>query len=74
MKRSKYLNLEAELSRAGINKSALARSIGISSSSMYAKIRGERDFKITEIDNIISMLSELTDQELTVDYLFKPRL
>lgn len=65
-----FRNLEAELARAGISKSTLARVLSVSVSTLYAKLRGEREFKLEEMERIRSYLERETGSELTIDYIF----
>ena len=72
MDRVKYCNLESELMRSGISKSALAAMIEVSVSALYAKMNGSRPFKLSECQKIKRYLSIAMDRELTIDYLFDP--
>lgn len=65
-----FRNLEAELARAGISKITLARVLSVSVSTLYAKLRGEREFKLEEMERIRSYLERETGSELTIDYIF----
>lgn len=65
-----FRNLEAELARAGISKNTLARVLSVSVSTLYAKLRGEREFKLEEMERIRSYLERETGSELTIDYIF----
>lgn len=75
MEREKDLfpNLSAEMARANLSKPALAQIIGISLGAMYAKTSGKTEFTLGEMRDISSCLDTMTDQELTLDYLFKKR-
>ena len=72
MERDKSLfpNLEAELARANLSKPALAQIIGIACGSMYSKINGKTEFNLGEMQAIANCLETMTDQKLTLDYLF----
>lgn len=66
-----FSNLEAELSRAGLSKVALAQIIGVSNGALYSKISGKTEFNLGEMQAIANCLETMTEQKLTLDYLFK---
>lgn len=66
-----FPNLEAELSRVGLSKTALAQIIGVSNGSLYSKINGKTEFNLGEMQSIANCLETMTEQKLTLDYLFK---
>lgn len=72
MERDKELfpNLAAEMARANITKPALAQIIGIALGSMYSKVNGKTEFTLGEMQAIASCLETMTEQKLTLDYLF----
>lgn len=72
MERDKELfpNLAAEMARANLTKPALAQIIGIACGSMYSKINGKTEFNLGEMQAIANCLETMTDQKLTLDYLF----
>ena len=72
MEREKELfpNLAAEMARANLTKPALAQIIGIALGSMYSKINGKTEFNLGEMKAIASCLETMTEQKLTLDYLF----
>lgn len=72
MERDKELfpNLAAEMARANLTKPALAQIIGIACGSMYSKINGRTEFNLGEMQSIASCLETMTEQKLTLDYLF----
>ena len=55
-----YLNDKITLSRIPIT--AIAEEIGLSRQSLYLKMKGERDFKASEINKLCDFL-RLTDEE-----------
>lgn len=67
---ARFVNLESELTRAGIHKSVLAGHIGISNSSMSSKFTGATEFKLSEMEKIRDYISRSSYKELTLDYLF----
>lgn len=58
-----YLNDRIALSRVPIV--ALAEMLGISRQSMYLKMKGEREFKTSEVAKLCEVL-RLTDEEKTL--------
>lgn len=65
-----FPNLEAELSRVGLSKPELAKTINISQSKLYSKFNGSRDFNLGEMREIARTLESLSGQKLSLDYLF----
>ena len=72
MERDKELfpNLAAEMARANLTKPALAQIIGIACGSIYSKINGKTEFNLGEMQAIANCLETMTEQKLTLDYLF----
>ncbi len=72
MERDKELfpNLAAEMARANLTKPALAQIIGIACGSMYSKINGKTEFNLGEMQAIANCLETMTEQKLSLDYLF----
>lgn len=66
-----YRNLEAEFLRAGIDKAALTKELGISMQSLNNKLKQKTEFTLAEMDGIKSYLQDKTLQEFTLDYLFE---
>lgn len=58
-----YLNDRITLSRIPIT--AIAEGLGLSRQSLYLKMRGERDFKISEVTKLCEIL-RLTEEEKTL--------
>lgn len=58
-----YLNNRITLSRIPIV--ALAEKMGISRQSLYLKMKGERDFKTSEVSKLCEIL-RLTEEERTL--------
>ena len=75
MEREKVLfpNLEAELARITLSKSALSKIIGIASGSVYSKLSGKTEFNLAEMQAIRNVLNQMTEQHFTLDYLFLKR-
>ncbi len=71
MDKETFPNLSAEMARANLTKPALAQIIGISLGSIYSKTSGKTEFNLGEMQAICNCLETLTEQELTLDYLFK---
>ena len=68
--RDLFPNLAAEMARANLSKPALAQIIGIAVGSMYSKINGKTEFTLGEMQDIARCLETMTEQKLTLDYLF----
>ena len=66
-----FINLEAELLRAKLNKAELAGKIGISSGSMSSKFNGKTEFNLNEMLQIREILESYTGRELKLDDLFE---
>lgn len=62
----KYLNNTIILSRIPIT--AIAEKLGISRTSLYNKLSGKRDFKVSEISKLCEIL-RLTEQERLLIFL-----
>lgn len=58
-----YLNDRIKLSRIPIT--AIAEGLGLSRQSLYAKMKGEREFKSSEVTKLCEIL-RLTDEEKTL--------
>ena len=66
-----FLNLEAELLRAKLNKAELAAMINISVGSMSSKFNGKTEFNLNEMLSIKKILETRTGQTLKLDDLFE---
>lgn len=66
-----YNNLEAELARAHILKYELAEIIGIFPTTLTTRLKGESDFKLSEMRLIRDRLQKETGEYYTLDYLFE---
>lgn len=51
----------------------IAKRIGISRQSLYLKIKGEREFKASEVSKLCDIL-RLTDEEKTLVFFLQVRL
>jgi predicted transcriptional regulator len=60
--------LRAEIARKNISKSQLAKSLDLSPASLYLKLKGEREFKESEIQKLIAVL-ELTANDVNRIFL-----
>lgn len=63
-----YLNGKIALSRIPIT--AIAEEMGLSRQSLYLKMKGERDFKTSEVEKLCEVL-RLTDDERLLIFLPK---
>ena len=59
--------LRAEIARKNVSKAQIARELGISTSGLWLKMTGEREFKETEIKALVRVL-DLTPAD--VDRIF----
>ncbi len=64
----KYLNDRILLSRIPIT--AIAESMGLSRQTLYHKMKGEREFKVSEVLKICELL-RLTSEEKTLIFFAK---
>ena len=55
--------LRAEIARKDISKRAIAEALGISETSLFMKMRGDREFKETEIRKLVEVLA-LTPEDV----------
>lgn len=66
-----YFNLVKFLDQHQISNNDLAEIIKLSPATLSQKMMGNTDWKITEMLEIQKYLSALTEEKLTLDYLFK---
>ena len=64
-------NLEAELIRAGVSKSELARVLNISRATMSSRFTARTNFKLEEINKIRELLESKLGDTFVVEYLFR---
>ena len=69
----KYPNIKAEMARYGLSGTSIADSLGISMSSFSLKVNGKRDWTVSEAVKLVSLFSELSGSEVSMDYLFLNR-
>ena len=53
--------LRAEIARKDISKRAIAEALDISETSLFLKMRGDREFKETEIRKLVEVLALTPD-------------
>lgn len=63
-----FNNLNAEIARAGIKKTDLAKELGISINSLTNKLNGKQEFKLSEVQIILKLFPEKN-----IDNLFEKR-
>lgn len=61
-----FNNLKAEITRAGIKKTDLAKELGISVNTLINKLNGKKEFKLSEVQVI---LKKFPDKD--IDILFE---
>ena len=66
-----FPNLLAEIARLNMSKTELAKSAGMSISSIYGKFNGNIDWTLEDMDAIKNVLETKGGQELSLDYLFR---
>lgn len=72
MKNHKYPNLMAELTRNGVGTNELAILLKMSRQNIYNKLNGKVPWTLREMEIIRKWLS-ITDNTLTLDYIFKEK-
>ena len=60
--------LRAEIARKNISKRAIAEALGISETSLFMKMRCDREFKESEIKKLVEVLS-LTPEDVSRIFL-----
>ena len=65
-----FPNLIAELAKQGMSIATLAGKMGISSTALYAKVKGSTQFTLKDINTITTILSE-GGENVTMERLFK---
>lgn len=66
-----FPNLNAELARIGMSNEKLGEIIGANTASVHRKLYGITEFKLCELVAIQEYLNKKSDNDLTLDYLFK---
>ena len=66
-----FPNLNAELARIGMSNEKLGEIMGTNTASVHRKLYGITEFKLSELVSIQEYLNEKSDNNLTLDYLFK---
>ena len=59
-----FNNLNAEIARAGIKKTDLAKELGISINSLTNKLNGKQEFKLSEVQIILKLFPEKNIDDL----------
>lgn len=66
-----YYNLKAELKRADIPITYLAKALGITRATIYNKIKGNINWNLVEALKIKAMIERATKRKYTMEELFK---
>lgn len=66
LKKNKYPNLRAEMSRVGIKQTDIAKLLGVREATISKKMNGKSAFDINEA----FLIKETFFSDLTIDYLF----
>lgn len=61
-----YKNILAEMARNGLTREEVAKKLGLALPTFRKKMKGEVDFKQSEIDSLLSLFGE----KVTYEYLF----
>lgn len=61
-----YKNILAEMARKSMTRSDIAEHLNIAEPTLRKKLRGEQDFKISEITTLLSLFGEVS-----FEYLFE---
>ena len=59
-----FNNLNAEIARAGVKKTDLAKKLGISINSLTNKLNGKQEFKLSEVQIILKLFPEKNIDDL----------
>ena len=70
MKVKLFNNLRSYIVRANLTNSEFAKCIGMSRTSLYSKLIGDVEFKMSEMLASKKVLNERLNMELTIDELF----
>lgn len=66
-----YPNINAELSRNGLNAAMLADFLGMTRQNIYNKLNGKTTFTLKDMESIQEFFKVKTGGLFTLDYLFK---
>ena len=71
-----YPNLSAEITRAGLTVPKFADAVGFSVNTLYPKLKGIREFKLSEMEDIKNYFSKVAEEkgmqiDTSLEYLFK---
>ena len=65
-----YPNLEAEIARAGIRKSELAKELGITRMSLYSRLVGDIEFSLNEAKIVCAYIEKKSGRAQSLKNLF----
>lgn len=65
-----FPNLIAELAKQGISIATLASKMGISTTALYAKVKGATQFTIKDANTITDILAK-NNENVTMEHLFR---
>ena len=66
----KYSNVKGRFIEFDIEVKDVAKELGISKTSLYAKLNGKVDWRLDECQGIVNMLNERANGAFTLDSLF----
>lgn len=61
--------LNASIEKSMVSKSSLARVLGISRDAFYKKLRGDREFKCSEISTLSKVLHLTSDERTAIFFV-----
>ena len=66
-----YPNLKAEMARYRVSVGDIAEACGKTISPIYAKMRGDAEFRLSDMETILHFMEEKAGREFTLEYLFE---
>lgn len=66
-----YANLRAEMARRGTSVASLAKACNIATTTLYAKLKGDSEFKLDDMESIKHYLDSVSGKNFTLEYLFQ---
>lgn len=60
-----YMNILAEMARKSLTRKEVAKQLNLSEASFRKKIQGENEFKMSEVEILLSLFGDVT-----FEYLF----
>ena len=67
----KYRNLEAEIKRTGMSVEAVANELKFMRCTFYNRLSGKTNWTLSDMIKVQNFINLKTQQNLSLDYLFK---